>query len=250
MVLTSSAAGGAPGGANTQIQINDNGSFGGSANLTFDNTAGAEELALTGSMEVVSGSTPVFEINSGDENDEKGAVRGRMVQTIVSQFDLTNGSFASVGRYVPLNGAATVSNTLDRQNALLTPFSGRLISITYHFPGATQNSANGTPQWELRVADVNQLKGSTINAAVVATAQCTASSWPGQNYVGGVNVQNGEGTLGGTNTTGSWAFGTGSAVGLRFLSGDGTSANIPGQAIVTSVWEFDQLDPYISGSGN
>jgi hypothetical protein len=118
MVLTSSAAGGAPGGANTQIQINDNGSFGGSANLTFDNTAGAEELALTGSMEVVSGSTPVFEINSGNQNDEKGAVRGRMVQTIVSQFDLTNGSFASVGRYVPLHGAATVSNTLDRQNAL------------------------------------------------------------------------------------------------------------------------------------
>ncbi len=250
MVLTSSAAGGAPGGANTQIQINDNGSFGGSANLTFDNTAGAEELALTGSMEVVSGSTPVFEINSGNENDEKGAVRGRMVQTIVSQFDLTNGSFAAAGRYIDLHGAAGVSNTLDRQNALLTPFSGRLISITYHFPGGTQNSANGTPQWELRVADVNQLKGSTINAAVVATAQCTASSWPGTNYVGGVNVQNGQGTLGGTNTTGSWAFGTGSAVGLRFKSGDGTSLNIPGQAIVTTVWEFDQLDPFISGSGN
>jgi len=251
MVLTSAAGGGGtPAGVNTQIQFNDAGSFGASASLTFDDTAGAEELALTGSMEVVSGSTPVFEINSGNENDEKGAVRGRMVQTIVSQFDLTNGSFASAGRYVPLNGAATVSNTLDRQNALLTPFSGRLISITYHFPGATQNPANGQPRWQLRVANVNELNGNTINAAVSEVAVCTASSWPGQNYVGGVNVQNGEGTLGGTNTTGSWAFGTGSAVGLRFLSGDGTSANIPGQAIVTSVWEFDQLDPYISGSGN
>ena len=250
MVLTSSGAVVTPGGANTQIQINDNGSFGASASLTFDSTAGAEELALTGSMEVVSGSTPVFEINSGNENDEKGAVRGRMVQTIVSQFDLTNGSFAAAGRYVDLNGAGGVSNILDRQNALLMPFSGRLISITYHFPGATQNSANGTPRWQLRVANVNDLNGSAINVAATTTSICTASSWPGTNYVGGVNVQNGEGTLGGTNTTGSWAFGTGSAVGLRFLSGDGTSANIPGQAIVTTVWEFDQLDPYISGSGN
>ena len=235
-------------GANTQVQFNNNGDLGASANFTFD-TADSE-LEVKGNLQVVSGSTPVFEIDSGLTPGASGSVRGRMVQTIVSQFDLTNGSFASAGRYVPLHGAATVSNTLDRQNALLTPFSGRLISITYHFPGATQNSANGTPQWELRVADVNQLNGNTINSAVVATAQCTASSWPGQNYVGGVNVQNGEGTLGGTNTTGSWAFGTGSAVGLRFKSGDGTSANIPGQAIVTTVWEFDQLNPFISGSGN
>jgi len=102
----------------------------------------------------------------------------------------------------------------------------------------------------LFVADVNELNGNTIDSAANATSFCTASSYPGQNYVGGVNVQNGEGTLGGTNTSGSWAFGTGSAVGLRFLSGDGTSANVPGQAIVTTVWEFDQLNPFISGSGN
>lgn len=247
LILTGSGEVSAAGG-NTQVQFNNNGDLGASANFTFD-TADSE-LEVKGNLQVVSGSTPVFEIDSGLTPGASGSVRGRMVQTIVSQFDLTNGSFASVGRYVDLHGASGVSNTLDRQNALLTPFSGRLISITYHFPGATQNSANGTPQWELRVADVNQLKGNTINSAVVATAQCTASSWPGQNYVGGVNVQNGEGTLGGTNTTGSWAFGTGSAVGLRFKSGDGTSANIPGQAIVTTVWEFDQLNPFISGSGN
>jgi hypothetical protein len=251
MVLTSAAGGGGtPEGSNTQIQFNDAGSFGASSNFTFDDTAGAEELTLTGSMEVVSGSSTVFEIKTGDENDEKGAVRGRMLQTIVSQFDLTSGAQAATGRYVALNGAGGVSNTLDRSNALLTPFSGRLISITYYFPGGNQNPANGQPKWLLFVADVNELNGNTIDSAANATSFCTASSYPGQNHVGGVNVQTGEGTLGGTNTTGSWAFGTGSAVGLRFKSGDGTSAMVPGQAIVTSVWEFDQLDPYISGSGN
>jgi hypothetical protein len=79
---------------------------------------------------------------------------------------------------------------------------------------------------------------------------CTASSWPGQNHVGGINVLNGEGTAGNTNTTGSWSFGTGSAVGLMFRSGDSSSNNYPGQSAITTVWEFDQLDPFISGSGN
>lgn len=251
MVLTSAAGGGGtPEGSNTQIQFNDAGSFGASANFTFDDTADAEELTLTGSMEVVSGSTPVFEINSGNQNDEKGAVRGRMVQTIISQFDLTSGGFAAAGRFLDLNGGNTVTTGLNRTNAILSPFSGRLISITYHFPGATQNSANGTPSWRLYVANVNDLNGNTMDASKSLVAQCTASSWPGQNYVGGINVQNGQGTLGGTNTTGSWAFGTGSAVGLEFISNDGTSQNLPGQALVTTVWEFDQLDPYISGSGN
>jgi len=68
--------------------------------------------------------------------------------------------------------------------------------------------------------------------------------------VGGINVLNGQGTLGGTNTTGTFAFGTGSIVGLRFYSGDSTDNNYPGISVVTTVWEFDQLDPYISGSGN
>jgi hypothetical protein len=68
--------------------------------------------------------------------------------------------------------------------------------------------------------------------------------------VGGINVLNGQGTLGGTNTTGSFEFGTGSVVALRFYSGDATQYNYPGISTVTTVWEFDQLDPYISGSGN
>tara|TARA_Y100000592_G_scaffold36041_1_gene57202 strand:+ start:11052 stop:12560 length:1509 start_codon:yes stop_codon:yes gene_type:complete len=226
-------------------------------------------LAVTGSGKVAIGGVHLsgkFNVSGSDSDllvsvksdtadpaftiDGDGATRGRMLHTVVSQFDLTSGGQAATGRYVALNGAGGVSNTLDRTNALLSPFSGRLISITYHFTGATQNPANGQPEWLLFVANVNELNGSTIDAAAVATSYCTASSWPGRNYVGGVNVITGDGTLGGTNTTGSWSFGTGSAVGLRFKSGDDTSNNIPGQAIVTTVWELDQLNAFISGSGN
>ena len=237
----------------------------------FQRSEGTDErtvLAVTGSGKVaiggnhldgvlnISGSTaetlisaqsdtaqPAFTV-SGD-----GATRGRMLHTVVSQFDLASGAQAQTGRYIALNGAGVVSNALDRQNALLSPFSGRLISITYYFPGTTQ-TATANPQFLLFVANVNELNGSSIDSAATATSFCTASSYPGTNHVGGVNVITGEGTLGGTNTTGSWSFGTGSAVGLRFKSGDAGGASFPGQAIITTVWEFNQLDPYISGSGN
>ena len=205
----------------------------------------------TGSLTIVSGSTQVLEVDSSDEG--LGAVRGRMVQQIASGFSLSSGAQASTGRWISLGATPTlVAITLDYRNVMIAPFSGRLISITYHIPAAAsyQDASKGQPQWELWVGDVNALKGQTLANAVSPVAQATASSWPGTNIVGGFNVQTGQGTLGGTNTTGSWSFGTGSVVALKFKSGDTTSNNYPGQSVMTTVWEFDQLDPYISGSGN
>ena len=205
----------------------------------------------TGSLTIVSGSTQVLEVDSSDEG--LGAVRGRMVQQITSGFSLSSGGQAATGRYISLGATPTlVATTLDYRNVMITPFSGRLISVTYHFPAgvSNQDQSKGQPQWELWVGDVNTLKGQTLTNAVSPVAQATASSWPGVNTVGGFNVQTGQGTLGGTNSTGSWSFGTGSVVALKFKSGDVTSNNYPGQSVMTTVWEFDQLDPYISGSGN
>jgi hypothetical protein len=209
------------------------------------------DAQITGGLAVTSGSTQVFEIDSSDSG--LGAVRGRMVQHIRSGFTLSSGSPANTGRWISLGGSpATVASGLSNSNVMITPFSGRLISVTYHFPaGASkQDPSKGQPQWELWVGDVNALKGQSLSSAVSIVAQATASSWPGELIVGGFNVQSGQGTLGGTNTTGSWSFGTGSVVALKFKSGDASNNNYPGQSVMTTVWEFDQLDPYISGSGN
>ena len=205
----------------------------------------------TGSVSIVSGSTQVFAVDSSDEG--LGAVRGKMLQQISSGFNLTNGTQADAGRYIDIGyDRSIVSNTLDYRNGFLAPSSGRLVSITYWFPAAAGNQLNskGQPNFELKVGDVNTLNGSTIDSSLSVVGQATASSWPGFKCVGGINVLNGQGTLGGTNTTGTFAFGTGSIVGLRFYSGDSTDNNYPGISVVTTVWEFDQLDPYISGSGN
>ena len=247
-LVVASPGGGDPAGSNTEIQFNNDGSFGASSNFTLENN---DELTMRGTFDVFSGSgaggTKVFSVEESD-----GSTRGRMVQTIMTQFDLTSGGQAKTGRFISIGGnRATVNNSLSRLNGMLTPFSGRLISITYHFPagGANQDATKGRPQFALFVADVNQLNGNTFTSAV-EVSMCTASSWPGANHVGGVNVQTGQGTKTNNNTTGSWSFGTGSAVGLFFRSGDSSSNNYPGQAAITTVWEFDQLDPFVSGSGN
>ena len=251
LVLASVSA--PPAGSNKQIQFNDAGSAGASANFTFDDTAGAEELILTGSMEVMSGSTTVFEIKTGNENDEKGTVRGRMLHVKETLFDLTSGAQARTGRYVSIGPSTIINSSLTRNNGFLSPFSGKLVSITYQFGagGGNQDNSKGNCGFAMKTADVNALNGNSMESAVVATSFVTASSWPGNNCVGSINVQTGDGALGGmANVTGSFAFGTGSAVGIFFQSNDSTGNNFPGQCAFTFVFELDQLDPMISGSGN
>ena len=122
----------------------------------------------------------------------------------------------------------------------------------YHMPSPAgkQLQVKGPPQWELRVGDVNALKGNTFAASLATVGQVTASSWPGNNVVGGLDVQTKVGSLGGTNVTGNFSFGTGSVVGLFFKSGGSDNNNYPGAATFTTVWEFDELNPYVTGSGN
>ena len=247
----------APAGATTQIQFNNAGSFGSTANATVIAGPSSAALVVTGSTTTVgsvqtfSGSTQVFGIDSSVTG--LGGVRGRMVQHIRTGFTLSDGTDAKNGRYVSIGGnAVAVSATPSNVNCIITPFSGRLMSIMYHMPSpvSKQDPSKGQPQWELRVGDVNELKGQTFANAFTITGQITASSWPGNNVVGGVDIQTKVGSLYGNNITGSFSFGTGSVVALFFKSGDSTDNNFPGASTFTTVWEFDQLNPYITGSGN
>ena len=244
-------------GATGQIQFNNGGAFGATQNATVIAGPSSAALVVTGStttvgsVQAISGSTQVFGVDSSVTG--LGGVRGRMVQHIRTGFSLSDGTDAKNGRYVSIGGnAVAVSATPSNVNCMISPFSGRLISIMYHMPSPAgkQLPAKGPPQWQLRVANVNELKGQTFGAALNVQGQITASSWPGNNVVGGVDIQTKVGSLHGNNITGSFSFGTGSIVALFFKSGDSTDNNYPGAASFTSVWEFDQLDPYITGSGN
>ena len=69
MSFTSAGGGGTPGGSDTQVQYNDGGSFGGMASMTFDDTAGAEQILVSDSSTSTlfkieqSGSGNAFEVH-------------------------------------------------------------------------------------------------------------------------------------------------------------------------------------------
>ena len=254
-LVLSSVPPAAAAGSNTEIQFNNSGNTGASSNFTFDSAD--NELELKGTLEVVSGSgateRTVFQVDSSGATGASGSVRGRMIHVKETLFDLTSGAQARTGRYVSIGPSTIINSSLTRNNGFISPFSGRVISITYQFgAGPTnQDQSKGQCGFALRTADVNTLNGNSMDSAVSNTSFVTASTWPGQNRVGSINVQTGDGALHGLgNVTGSWSFGTGSAVGLYFQSNDSSGVNFPGQCAFTIVFEFDQLDLIRSGSGN
>ena len=244
IVLTSAAT--PPGGNDTHIQFNKNGVFSGSDNLQFDYDD--NELSLCGTFEVKSGSSPasapiVFEVD-GEDGQVGGAVRGKIAQVWSVNYDVTSGGNASAGRYVGItqNSTAGESTGFSNVSSFLSPFSGRVTKIMFRFPGTYDDTAANRPQWQLEVADIEQ-NGTAAGSTTRVIHQATASLAPGQNVVGGIEVYQNA-----FQVTGSWAWGTGSLVGLKSIIPGGTA--YPGMAHLTLLIEFDHLQPYISGSGN
>jgi len=244
IVLTASKT--PPGGNDEHIQFNKDGVFSGSDNLQFDYDDG--ELSLCGTFEVKSGSSPasapiVFEVD-GEDGQIGGAVRGKIAQVWSVNFDVTSGGNASAGRFIGItqNSTAGESTGFTNVSSFLSPFSGRITKIMFRFPGTYDAAAANRPQWQLEVADIEQ-NGTAANSTTRVIHQATASLAPGQHVVGGIEVYQNS-----FQVTGSWAWTTGSLVGLKSIIPGGTA--YPGQAHLTLLIEFDQLDPYISGSGN
>jgi hypothetical protein len=77
--VAQSGGGGTPGGSNTFVQFNDAGSFGGTANLTFDKTT--SNLALSGNLSTTYmsvGGGGILSIGTGSFNGSLGAFRLNM----------------------------------------------------------------------------------------------------------------------------------------------------------------------------
>ena len=241
IVLTSSKT--PPGGADTHIQFNKSNDFSGSANLVFDYDD--NELSLAGTLEVKSGSSPasapiVFEVD-GEDGIVGGRARGKIIQTYTCNFDITNGSHAAAGRYLPLtqNGVSTPQTSFNNDTVILTPFSGKLTNIMYRFPGTNNASEIFFRLEEAPITENGTIPNSTTRNVIV---QATSSINPGVNVVGGIDILRAE------NVTGSNSFTTGSLLGIFMNIPGGT--DFPGQAHFTAVFEFNHLDEYVSGSGN
>jgi hypothetical protein len=126
---------GVVGGANTQIQYNNNGNFGGNAGFTFNNTTSV--VAMPGNLNVVSTITsngftgPIISLPYGTEN----------VSLIAAQTGTYNFDFISNGiRYTTSNASANLTlnfrgNSTVTANTILA--NGQSITGTYVFKTGT-----------------------------------------------------------------------------------------------------------------
>ena len=154
-----SGGGGTPGGANTQVQFNNNGTFGGSAGLTFDSATGlltAGSVAATGNISAqyfVGNGSQLTGIPSGYTNANVAAYLPTYTGNLVSLAgDVTTTGNVS-GSYIIGNGSLLtgITSTLPPQ----TGQQGKYLST------------NGTaPSWQ----SVAGVFGLTIDGGDAAFA--------------------------------------------------------------------------------
>ena len=227
--------------------------------LIQDDLIVENSVRLTGSLIVMSGTTPVFETD-GEEHDGTGVLqgrsRGRFLQMQSFAWQVNNTDYAEAGRFLPMsnNSYGTVAANTAMESTALQPFAGRLVKVIFKFPGANDGTP---PQLQFWAGHVNEQNGVPVadldgggSTSFIIQAQATASG-PGNNPAAGhpgLSVV-GEFDLTSTfQTTGSFSFGTGSLVAIEILIPGGSSK--PGVSNVTTIFEYDTFNEYFTGSGN
>jgi hypothetical protein len=116
--------GGTPGGANTQIQYNNNGIFGGSAGLTFNNTTNA--IGATGAFSTtgtVTAASTVGGVITGSSLSVTGSINGTMLTgtgLTVTTGNITAGNLLLSGA-IEDSGQLDIRTTASNGNIVLTP---------------------------------------------------------------------------------------------------------------------------------
>lgn len=102
---TQLGVGGSPGGADTQVQFNDGGSFGGSANLVWDDT----NLALIGALEIKSGNElRLYDVGSSHYTGFEAPALTASQIYVLPTADGTTGQFLSTNASGTLSWASAV----------------------------------------------------------------------------------------------------------------------------------------------
>lgn len=143
-VVFSGGGGGTPGGANTQIQFNDNGVFGGSAGLTFNKTTNA--VATTGTFSAT------------------GAVTGAAItgtSLTVSTGNITGGNLLLSGAIVD-SAQLDIQTSASNANIALAPNGTGVVTVSTQLV-ATGNVTGGN----IRTAGLISATGAITGASVV-----------------------------------------------------------------------------------
>ncbi len=175
-----------PGGANTQIQFNDSGSFGGHANLTFDSSS---ETLSTSNLEVTNfsysvlsedygtiGETVTITRDYGSVDDEaSGDFLNDVVEDTTPQLggdlDAQNNNIDNVGVATAKSYKDTVYTITDSASVDIDPDNG------------------GIQVWTLgasRTPTANNFDAGAKVMLMIADGSSYSITWPSVNWVGGV----------------------------------------------------------------
>jgi len=216
-----------------------------------------DDVRLTGSLSVMSGAIlatteRVFHTDGEDGAVLQGRTRGKFIQLYPSNILMSSTGQANSGRFMGLNQGGQsggLQATITFRGILVMPFAGRMIKLVYRM-GSTNGLSDQSPmRLEFYVGN-GAPPGTNAEAANAGTmiGQATASAKdPADGGVSSLDVVGEIDVTDPYQTTGSFAFGTGSHIGIKILTAGSTR---PGDCLVTAVMELDTGDLYVSGSGN
>lgn len=183
--------GGTPGGADTQVQFNDGGAFGGDAGLVYDKTT--DKLSVGGDLDL--GTVGTFTTTL--QTVTPTANRTVSIPDATGTIGLVNGPTGSIqfNQAGALNGTSDFSTTLEWNNAATT-FTGLKLNVT------DTASAAGSNLIDLQVGGTTKFKATkegqiTATVALVGNAQISSSAiygaplgWPASPSWGGIRQIN------------------------------------------------------------
>jgi hypothetical protein len=161
-------------GSNTQVQFNNSGVLGGSANLTWSGTVLAVTGALTATADSSFTSTGALTISKGTTGQRPSATSGMLrFNTTTTEFEGYNGTaWASVGGSAISNDTATATNLYP---AFLNATTGTAANIYTGNAYLLYKPSTGEFQARVPVAS----NGIVVNSLTVATSYTIAAGYSG-----------------------------------------------------------------------
>jgi hypothetical protein len=218
---------GTPGGANTQIQYNDAGSFGGNVGFTFNEVSG--NVNLPNDLIVAGTIYGNFSGNSSNANYANFAGTAFNVSGSNVSGEVANAAYANAANTSNLATYATTANSVAGANV-----SGTVANATFALNAGNSNLANTANS----VAGAN-VTGTVANATFATTAgsattagTVTTNAQPNITSVGSLTSLGVSGNITGANVAG------GNLVSANFLNGTLTTAAQPN---VTSLGTITSL---------
>ncbi len=221
---------GTPGGANTNVQYNNSGSFGGSGNFIWNNTLA--QLTITG----IGGSTDTMNAGANYVNSLDSGVAGHTLWALAK--------FSGAGILKLSNGTGTGGIDGNGATILATATDGQVQGVLYKATNTATNLTFANSNANFLVNGAGAVSAVGVFSATGPTGGFNVTNNNANNSfqsTGGINLG-----VGGTGFGGLWINGSGVINGVGYFVGPGVSTQV---ALITATSSGNLLSITNSGTG-